>query len=76
MSHIDNEAITADIKALEVYALNNYDAGGHWVYETYGRGDYLSLLLAVDSLDDAKQYLKDYWELQQEQYEDISATAF
>jgi hypothetical protein len=76
MTHINNEAITADIKALETYALNNYDVGGHWVYETYGKGDYLSLLLAVDSLEEAKQYLKDYWEITQDQYEDISATAF
>ena len=71
MTHIDNDAITADIKALETYALNNYDAGGHWVYETYGKGDYLSLLLGVSSLDEAKQYLKDYWEITQDQYEDI-----
>lgn len=61
----------ANIQDLETYALNNYDAGGHWVYETYGKADYMALLASVGSVDNAKQYLKEYWEITQDQYEDI-----
>jgi hypothetical protein len=61
----------ANIQDLETYALNNYDAGGHWVYETYGKTDYMALLASVGSVDNAKQYLKEYWEITQDQYEDI-----
>jgi hypothetical protein len=66
-----------DVKALEVYALNNYDVGGHWVYETYGSEDYAELLLVNDhDIDKAKDYLRYHWEWKQDIYEDVSATAF
>jgi hypothetical protein len=52
------------IQALEKYALDNYEAGGHWVYECFDKSDYAEYLEeAHGNLDEAKAELKKYWEL-------------
>ena len=48
----------------EQYALSHYEEGGHWVYETYSRSDYIETLEENDfDLAKAKQDIKGYWEL-------------
>lgn len=52
------------IAELEKYALDNYEAGGHWVYECFDKDDYTEYLDEADGdLGKAKQELKKYWEL-------------
>lgn len=52
------------INALEQYALTNYEAGGHWVYECFDVADYMEYLEeAHGDAVKAKAKLKDYWEL-------------
>jgi hypothetical protein len=52
------------IKLLEQYALDNYEAGGHWVYECFGAEDYDQYLTEANgNLSAAMAALKDYWEL-------------
>jgi galactokinase len=56
------------IDVLERYALENYQEGGHWVYETHGKADYLEALEEAGfDLEKTKANLKDYWELMNEQ---------
>jgi hypothetical protein len=58
----------ADIKDLEQFALDNYEEGGHWVYETYDRNDYIVTLFKADGdVEAAKRHLRQYWELMNEQ---------
>ena len=50
-------------KALEAYALANYEQGGHWVYETHSEEDYLDLLKQANGdLETAKILVKREWE--------------
>jgi len=52
------------VAALEQYALSHYETGGHWVYETYSRSDYLEVLEdSGGDLAKAKDYIKEHWEL-------------
>lgn len=47
---------------LEAYALANYEAGGHWVFETYSDSDYRRILdEAGGSIAKAKAALKEEW---------------
>lgn len=56
------------VKELERYALEHYEAGGHWVYECWVDEDYDSLLKAKGmDLKAAREYLQYYWELTNEQ---------
>jgi len=64
-----------EVKALEDYARDHYEEGGHWVYETYDTEDYEKLLLSVSCIEDAKKQLKDFWELKQGVYEDVRGCA-
>lgn len=64
------------IEALKKYALDNYNEGGHWVYETHDDRDYEGLIVATGSLEDAMKQIKEYWELKQDMDDDISATAW
>ena len=64
-----------EVQALQQYARDNYEEGGHWVYETYDTEDYEKLLLSVSCIEDAKKYLKDFWELKQGVYEDVQGCA-
>lgn len=61
------------IKALETYALENYNEGGHWVYETYDTADYQEFLdEANGDIEVAKANLKHYWELMTERERDCA----
>lgn len=60
------------IKALEAFALANYENGGHWVYETHESDDYQKRLDAVGGdLEKAKSELKKYWILIEQVSSDI-----
>lgn len=50
-------------KVLEQYALDNYEAGGHWVVECWLEEDYLQALTEGGSIEGAKKVIKAYWEL-------------
>lgn len=50
------------IKTLEAYAMQHYEAGGHWIVETYGDADYQAVLdEAGDDIVAAKAMLEKAW---------------
>ena len=50
------------IDTLKAYALANYEAGGHWIVETYGQADYARTLAeAAGDVDAAKTLLENAW---------------
>lgn len=56
------------IEALRQFALDNYDLGGHWVVETFDNGHYIEALLeGQNDLKAAKEVLREYWTLMNEQ---------
>ena len=62
------------IAALEAFALANYDAGGHWIYESYDRDQYLSILADTDGhLGRAKRLLRLVWEALDDRCTDVCA---
>jgi hypothetical protein len=62
------------IAALEAFALANYDAGGHWIYECYDRDQYLSILAdAAGDLVRAKRILRLVWEALDDRCTDVCA---
>lgn len=53
-----------DMKVLEQFALDNYEEGGHWVYETHEACHYQEYLdEAAGDIEKAKQLVREYWEL-------------
>lgn len=55
-----NEAM----KALEQFAMDNYEEGGHWVVETHVAEDYQEYLdEAGGNVAKAKKLVRSYWEL-------------
>lgn len=51
------------VQALKDYALANYEAGGHWVYETYDNADYLAIVHEAEgNVERAKELVKEAWE--------------
>jgi hypothetical protein len=57
---IDTTAVTT----LRQYALDNYDAGGHWAYETHEDADFQEYLdEANGDMKAAKRALREYWKL-------------
>jgi hypothetical protein len=51
-------------KILQQYALDNYEEGGHWVYETHEAADYQEYLdEAKGSIAKAKKLVRDHWKL-------------
>ena len=51
-----------DIEILEAYALANYEAGGHWIVETFGPADYQAIVDAASGdMTKAKAALKKEW---------------
>ena len=62
-----------NVEELEQYALDNYEAGGHWVYETYSRAEYVDALeCSAYDLDAAKKRIREHWELLVMQERDCS----
>lgn len=54
-------------KALEQYALDNYEAGGHWVYETHTAEVYQEYLdEAGGNIAKAKKLVRAHWKFMQE----------
>ena len=51
------------VAALKQFALDHYEEGGHWVYETFGAGDYEEVLRSFATVEEAKDDLRYYWEL-------------
>jgi hypothetical protein len=51
------------IKELEQFALDHYEAGGHWVVETHSKEDYIEVLTKAKTVAKAKKELKKYWKL-------------
>jgi hypothetical protein len=60
------------VKQLKEYVLNNYEAGGHWAYETFSKDDYVEYLQTTNSFDEAKAQLKEWCELMCERGRDCS----
>ena len=55
--------MTEEMKALEQFALDNYEEGGHWVAETHEAADYQEFLdEAAGDLKKAKALVREYWE--------------
>lgn len=51
-----------DTKTLEAYAMQHYEAGGHWIVETYNDADYQAVLdEAGGNMAKAKAALKKAW---------------
>jgi hypothetical protein len=51
-------------KELYQYAVANYEAGGHWIAETYSEADYNELLAECSgNLNKAKKELENRWKL-------------
>lgn len=50
------------IDTLKAYALANYEAGGHWIAETYSHADYARTLAETGGdVDAAKAMLEKAW---------------
>ena len=64
--------MTDNIKTLQAYALANYEAGGHWVYETHDTADYQKILDdAGGNVGAAKKAIRKHWEVTAEIATDI-----
>lgn len=58
-----------EIARLKQFALDHYEYGGHWVYETHDKEHYARVLMRAgkhDTMDQlvevAKNYLRQHWE--------------
>jgi hypothetical protein len=54
------------VEILKQYALDNYESGGHWVFETYSDAEYAKVLVVSQSIEAAKKAIKEDWELCEE----------
>jgi hypothetical protein len=61
-----------EVVSLEQYALDNYEVGGHWVYETFSDLDYAEVVFESTSLEDGKKIIKECWERLLEQERECS----
>lgn len=61
-----------DIETLKQHACDNYEAGGHWISETYSDAEYAEVLAQCGSVNAAKARLKDLWELFNDRQKDCS----
>jgi hypothetical protein len=55
------------IETLKKFALDNYEAGGHWIVETYSDADYEGVLRNSKTITAAKKELQKCWKLWEEQ---------
>lgn len=58
------------VEILKQYALDNYEIGGHWVFETYSNAEYAEVLAKCQSLEAAKKAIKEAWDLCVEQQQE------
>ncbi len=60
-------------KTLEQFALDHYEEGGHWVYETHDKDDYQMVLDdAFGDIEKAKDILREYWGFMNDRKKDCS----
>jgi hypothetical protein len=53
-----------EVMQLESYAQDNYEQGGHWVYESFDESDYMAVLESSKwDMTEAKARIKGRWEL-------------
>jgi hypothetical protein len=53
-----------EVMQLELYAQDNYEQGGHWVYESFDESDYMEVLESCKwEIAEAKARIKKRWEL-------------
>jgi len=64
--------MTQELQSLKQYALDNYEAGGHWVFETYSDAEYAEVLRGSQSIEAAKEAIKRDWELCEERKQECS----
>ncbi len=50
------------VQQLKQYAIDNYNVGGHWAYETYDKDDYIEILQRSNTFDQAKAALRAWCE--------------
>lgn len=56
-----------EIEILKQFALDNYEQGGHWVFETHEDCDYQEFLdEAAGDMAKAKKLVRENWEFQEE----------
>lgn len=67
-----SQANQNEVETLKQYALENYEVGGHWVFETYSNADYAEVLLKCQSVEEAKKAIKQDWEFSEEQRQECS----
>ena len=60
------------IDQLKQYALDNYEAGGHWAFETFDDSRYIAIINRTKTLDEAKAALKDWCNLVSERESDCA----
>jgi 23S rRNA U2552 (ribose-2'-O)-methylase RlmE/FtsJ len=58
-------------EALQEFALDHYEEGGHWVVECFGKEDYDRFLAKTSSVAEAREELQKYWTLIEEQAREI-----
>ena len=59
-----------EVEELKKYASDNYEAGGHWVVETYLDLNYAEVVFEYPSLEAGKEGLKEYWEMMVDREQD------
>lgn len=65
------------IEELKKFALDNYNEGGHWVFECFDAADYQEYLdEAGGDLDRAREALRDHWALVEEQCQAVRNEIF
>jgi hypothetical protein len=65
------------VAVLEKFAMDHYEAGGHWVVECFGADDYQGYLdQAQGDVGQAQVALQSYWQLVQDRYQDVQAEVF
>ena len=69
---MEKRNLSDEVAALKQYALDNYEVGGHWVFETYADLDYAEVVFEYPSLQAGKQALKEAWEGVEEQKREYS----
>jgi hypothetical protein len=69
---MEKRNLSDEVAVLKQYALDNYEAGGHWVFETYADLDYAEVVFEYPSLQACKEAIKEYWELCEEQKREYS----
>ena len=60
------------IAELKGYVIRNYEAGGHWAVETFGKEDYADILRQSKTWEEAKTLLRTWCELGNEREMDCA----